>query len=100
MRSVAGKDDDLDRIVLHRMVEGGIEVVSHLQVLRVARLGPVHHDPGDARLRPLHDDGLEFHEALAFPGCYSVMLLFRQMIGKRYPRKIAAGSPLSPAYLL
>jgi hypothetical protein len=35
-----------------------------------------------------------------FPGCYSVMLLFRQMIGKRYPRKIAAGSPLSPAYLL
>jgi hypothetical protein len=22
-----------------------------------------------------------------FPGCYSVMLLFRQMIGKRYPRK-------------
>ena len=59
MRTVAGEDDDLDRVVLHRLVEGGVEIVGHLQVLRVARLGPVHHDPRDARLRPLHDDGLE-----------------------------------------
>ena len=67
MRAVAGEDDDLDRVVLHRLVEGGIEVVGHLQVLRVARLGPVHHDPRDAWLRPFHDDGLELHDALAFP---------------------------------
>ena len=75
MRAVAGEDDDLDRVVLHRLVEGGVEVVGHLQVLRVARLGPVHHDPRDARLRPLHDNGLEFHEPSRFlivmrPCCY------------------------------
>ena len=58
MRAVAGEDDDLDRIVLHRGIEGGVEVVGHLQVLRVPRLGPVHHDPRDARLRPFDDDGL------------------------------------------
>ena len=28
-------------------IEGGVEIVGHLQVLRVARLGPVHHDPRD-----------------------------------------------------
>ncbi len=59
MRAVAGKDDDLDRVVLHRLVEGGVEVVGHLQVLSVARLGPVHHNPRDGRRRPLDDDGLE-----------------------------------------
>src|SRR5436190_422418 len=58
----------------HRRVEGGIEVVGHLQVLRVARLGPVHHDPRDAWLRPFHDDGLELHDALAFPLSLAAML--------------------------
>src|SRR5439155_21356844 len=58
MRAAAREDDDLDRVVLHRAVKGGVEVVGHLQVLRVPRLGPVHHDPCDARLRPFHDDGL------------------------------------------
>ena len=47
MRTVAGEHDHLDRVVLHRLVEGGVEVVGHLQVLRVARIGPVHHDPRD-----------------------------------------------------
>ena len=88
MRAVAGEDDDLDRVVLHRLVEGGIEIVGHLQVLRVARLGPVHHDPRDAWLRPFHDDGLELHGALAFPLLLAAMLLFRQMIrkGHRIPK--------------
>jgi hypothetical protein len=61
MRPASGQDDDLDCIVLHRRVERGVEVVGHLQVLRVARLGPVHHDPRDARFRPFHDDGLVLH---------------------------------------
>ena len=59
MRAASCENDDLDRVVLHRRIEGGVEVVGHLQVLRVARLGPVHHDPRDARFRPLHDDGFE-----------------------------------------
>ena len=59
MRSAAGQDDDLDRVVLHCVIERGVEVVGHLQVLRVARLGPVHHDPRDARVRPFHDDGFK-----------------------------------------
>jgi hypothetical protein len=67
MRSAACENDHLDRIILHRLVEGGIEIVGHLQVLRVACFRPVHHDPRDARLRPFHDDGLECHDALAFP---------------------------------
>ena len=58
VRAAAGEYDHLDRIVLHRRVEGGVEIVSHLQILRIARLGPVHHDPGDRRIRPLHQDGL------------------------------------------
>ena len=58
MRTVTCKDNDLDRIILHRMIERGVEVVGHLQVLRVSRLGPVHHDPRDARFRPFHDNGL------------------------------------------
>src|SRR5690242_16670363 len=82
MRAVAGEDDDLDGVVLHRLVEGGVEVVGHLQVLRVARLGPVHHDTRDAWLRPRHDDGLELHDALAFPLLLPAMLLFRRMIRK------------------
>src|SRR6476661_5123522 len=57
MRAAAGEDDDLDRVVLHRAVKGGVEIIGHLQVLRVARFRPVHHDPRDARLRPFHDDG-------------------------------------------
>src|SRR5437016_722777 len=60
MRTVACENHDLDRVVLHRLVERGVKIVGHLQVLRVARLGPVHHDPRDARLRPFHNDGLEF----------------------------------------
>jgi hypothetical protein len=59
MRAVAGENDDLDGIVLDRPVEGGVEVVGHLQILGVARLGPVHHDPRDTRLRPLHNNGFE-----------------------------------------
>ena len=63
MRAVAGEDDDLDRVVLHRRIERGVEVVGHLQVLGVAGFGAVHHDPRNRRFRPLHDDGLErFHE--------------------------------------
>src|SRR6266404_9917091 len=82
MRAATGEDDDLDCVVLHGLIEGSIEVVGHLQVLRVARLGPVHHDPRDAWLRPFHDDGLELHGALAFPLSLPAMLLFRQMIRK------------------
>ena len=82
MRAVAGENDDLDGIVLHRLVEGGVEVVGHLQVLRVARLGPVHHDPRNARVGPFHHNGLEWHRTLPVLFCYPAMLLFRQMIGK------------------
>jgi len=60
MRTAAGQDDDLDRVVLHCIIERSVEVVGHLQVLRVACLGPVHHDPRDARFRPFHDDGFEW----------------------------------------
>ncbi len=99
MRAVAGEDDDLDRVVLHRLVEGGVEVVGHLQVLRVARLGPVHHDPRDAWLRPLHDDGLELHDALAFPLLLAAMLLFRQMIRKGRRLRNGPEGGLTAAYL-
>jgi hypothetical protein len=67
MRAAACEDDDLDRIVLHRRIECGIEVVGHLQVLCVARLGPVHDDPRDRRLRPFHLDRFEF--VFCFHGC-------------------------------
>src|SRR3954452_5675060 len=69
VRAVAGENDHLDRVVLHRLIKGGVEIVGHLQVLRVARVGPVHHDPGNRRLRPLHEDGLEraHRVPLAFP---------------------------------
>jgi hypothetical protein len=59
MRTAAGQDDHLDRVVLHRIIERSVEVVGHLQVLRVACLGPVHHDPHDARIRPLDEYGFK-----------------------------------------
>ncbi|MGL3213465.1 hypothetical protein [Bradyrhizobium sp. BR 1433] len=59
MRAVAGEDDDLDRVVLHRPVEGSVEVVGHLQVLGVAGLGAVHHDPRDRGLGPFDNNRLE-----------------------------------------
>jgi hypothetical protein len=94
MRSVAGQDDDLDRVVLHRGVERGVEVVGHLQVLRVARLGSVHHDPRDPRFRPLHDDGFELHGLAAPFYCCSACCLFQQMIGKGHqPQNEHSGSP-------
>src|SRR3954447_22717371 len=52
VRAAAGEDNDFDLVVLHRAVECGVEVVGHLKVLRVARLGPVHHDARDPRLGP------------------------------------------------
>ena len=69
MRAIAGEDDDLDRIVLHRLVEGGVEVVGHLQVLGVARLRAVHHDPRNRRVGPLDNDRLElFRYQWILPG--------------------------------
>ena len=83
MRAVAGEDDDLDRVILHRPVERGVEIVGHLQILRVARFGPVHHDPRNARLGPFHQQGLELHGALAFPSfLLAAMLLCRRGVGK------------------
>jgi hypothetical protein len=75
MRAAAGEDDDLDRVVLHRAVKGGVEVVGHLQVLRVSCLGPVHHDPRDARLRPFHDDGLVWGHGLSFPRVLAMLTI-------------------------
>jgi len=60
MRAVACENDDLDRVILHRLIERGVEIVGHLQVLRVARLGPVHHDRAIRGSGRSNDDGLEF----------------------------------------
>src|SRR5258707_15645447 len=75
MRAAAGEDDDLDRVVLHRIVKGGVEVVGHLEVLRVPRLGPVLHDPRDARLRPFHDDGFVCGHGLSFPRVLAMLTI-------------------------
>ena len=40
------------------VVDGVADAEVHGRGERVARLGPVHHDPRDARLRPFDDDGL------------------------------------------
>ncbi len=67
VRVGAGEHDDLDGVVLHRAVEGGVQVVGHLQVLRIARIGPVHHDPRHIWRRLLVDDGFVFGHAAALP---------------------------------
>jgi hypothetical protein len=41
VRVDAGEDHDLDRVVLSGPIEGRVQVVGHLQVLRIARFGPV-----------------------------------------------------------
>src|SRR5207245_11343994 len=68
-------DEDLDRGILHRAVKGGVEVVGHLQVLRVPRLGPVHQDARDARRRPFHDDGLVCRHGLLFPRVLTMLTI-------------------------
>jgi hypothetical protein len=73
VRVGAGEHDDLDRVVLHRAVEGGAQVVGHLQVLRVARIGPVHHDPRHIRRRLLVDDGFVFGHAALSLSCFETV---------------------------
>ncbi len=52
-----GQDDDLDGIVLRGAIEGGVEIVGQLQILRVALLRAVHDEPGNAWRRGFIENG-------------------------------------------
>src|SRR5690606_5443994 len=54
--SVAGEDDDLDVVVARRAVERGVQLVGHLQSLRIARFRPRHRDARDMGKRYLVAD--------------------------------------------
>jgi hypothetical protein len=50
------EDDDLHLVVVHRPVEGRVEGIGHLGVLRVPELGAVHgHDRHRAPALVQHD---------------------------------------------
>src|ERR1700677_1881278 len=59
MRSHGGEHDDFHVRLPHRMVEGAIEVVGHLHVLRVALLGAVQCDPSHPWTGLIVEDGLK-----------------------------------------
>src|SRR3954451_5623786 len=59
MLSHSGEHDDLHVRLPHSMVEGAVEVVGHLHVLRVALLGAVQCDPSHPWTGLIVEDGLE-----------------------------------------
>lgn len=48
MRPIGRQDDRAHRVVVHRHVKSAIDLVEHLEPLRVARFGAGEHDPRDA----------------------------------------------------
>src|SRR5713101_4359214 len=59
MGSVGGQDHHLYLGVAHRLLEGSVDLIGHLMILRVARFWPGQHDPSHVRVGQLVTDLLE-----------------------------------------
>src|SRR6266849_8472097 len=66
VRTVGGEDDDFDVVVTRRHVEGVVQLVEQLGVLRVACLRAVQHDAGNMLGWGFIEDGLELLHKASF----------------------------------